>query len=308
MRVVFMGTPDFALPALKRILDEGHEVLCVYSQPPRRSGRGKNMRPSSVHQYALSRNIEVRCPQNFRDPLEVTALRAFEADLAVVVAYGLLLSEEVLAAPKWGCINIHASLLPRWRGAAPIHRAIMAGDVETGVSIMKMDRGLDTGPVLSRRVCPIAPNETTATLHQKLSEMGGAAIAEVLADFPRFEAAAQPQAVSGVTYAHKIEKSEAGLKFDQSAEVVDRQIRGLSPFPGAWILLNDERIKLLNAEVISRSEKLGKPGEILDEKLTIACNPGAVRMTEIQRAGKKPLRADAFANGFRNIRGRIINP
>lgn len=291
MRVIFMGTPDFSVPVLEALARE-HEVVAVYSQPPRPAGRGKKDRPTPVHARALELGLEVRTPLNFKDAADREALAALNADVAVVVAYGLILPQAVLDAPAKGCLNIHASLLPRWRGAAPIHRAIMAGDAETGICIMQMDAGLDTGAVLLREATPIGATETTGALHDRLSEMGARLIVQALASLDGLEPAPQP--AEGVTYAHKIDKAEARIDWARSAGDLIRQINGLSPFPGAWCMAGQERIKLLRAEP---AEGSGKPGAPL-EGFVIACGSGALRVLEAQREGKRPMPADEVLKGL----------
>ena len=284
MRLIFMGTPYFSIPALHRLIKESHEIAAVYTQPPRPTGRGKKNRPSPVHAFALSAGLDVRYPQSFVTDEVQQAFEALKADVAVVVAYGLLLPQAVLDVPQYGCLNIHASLLPRWRGAAPIHRAIMAGDKQTGVSIMKMQAGLDTGPVLLERALQIALNDTTGTLHDALSRLGADLISEALTHINVLSATAQPDA--GVCYAAKIDKAEARIDWSEPSEVIDRKIRGLSPFPGAWSELNGERIKFI-CSIVSRHEaSLGAAGEIVGEGLEIACGHGSIKITQIQRAGR----------------------
>lgn len=292
MRVVFMGTPEFSVPVLDALVAAGHDVVCVYSQPPRPAGRGKKDRPSPVHTRAEALGIPVRHPLNFKQPDDVADFAALNADIAVVVAYGLILPQSLLDAPKHGCLNIHASLLPRWRGAAPIHRAIMAGDAETGVCIMQMEAGLDTGPVLLRQTTSIGAEETTGQLHDWLSDMGAKLIVEALRRLPELTPEAQPE--DGVTYAAKIDKAEAHIDWSEPAEVVDRKIRGLSPFPGAWCEINGERIKLLGSKF---ADGTGAPGQVLDG-FVIACADGAVEITRLQRAGKKPVEAQDALRGM----------
>ncbi|MCU0902158.1 MAG: methionyl-tRNA formyltransferase [Cypionkella sp.] len=291
MKIVFMGTPDFSVPVLEALAAR-HEVLAVYTQPPRPAGRGKSDRPSPVHQKALALGLPVRHPARLRDPADQADFAALNADIAVVVAYGLILPQAVLDAPRLGCLNIHASLLPRWRGAAPIHRAIMAGDAQTGICIMQMEAGLDTGPVLLCRDTAIGVEETTAELHDRLSQMGAELIVEALDRLPNLTP--QPQPADGITYAAKIDKAEARLDFGAPAEVVDRQIRGLSPFPGAWVQVGAERVKLLRSRVVPGQ---GAPGEIL-RGFTIACGTGAVEVLEAQREGKRPLPAGDMLKGL----------
>ncbi|OUD09474.1 methionyl-tRNA formyltransferase [Marivivens niveibacter] len=283
MRVVFMGTPDFSVPVLDALVEAGHDVVCAYSQPPRPAGRGKKDRPSPVHARAEALGIPVRHPVNFKDAADVAAFAELNADVAVVVAYGLILPQSLLDAPKQGCLNIHASLLPRWRGAAPIHRAIMAGDAETGVCIMQMEAGLDTGPVLMKQTTAIGAEETTGQLHDWLSDMGAKLIVKALTDLPELTPQVQP--TDGVTYAAKIDKEEAAIDWSEPAEVIDRKIRGLSPFPGAWCEINGERVKLLGAKL---AEGNGAAGQILNG-FTVACGTGAVEITRLQRSGKKPV-------------------
>ncbi len=292
MRIVFMGTPDFSVSALNALVEAGHEITAVYSQPPRPAGRGKKERPSPVHTRALELGLEVRHPVNFKAEEDRAAFAALNADIAVVVAYGLILPQEVLDAPKHGCLNIHASLLPRWRGAAPIHRAIMAGDAETGVCIMQMEAGLDTGPVLLRQATSIGAEETTGVLHDWLADMGAKLIVEALAKLP--ELVPEVQSEEGVCYAHKIDKVEARIDWTLSAVEVDRQIRGLSPFPGAWCEVESERVKLLSSKL---SEGQGKAGAVLGG-WTIACGDGAVEITRLQRAGKTPVNAEEALRGM----------
>ncbi len=282
MRIIFMGTPDFSVPVLDALVDAGHDIACVYCQPPRPAGRGKKDRPSPVQARAEALGLEVRHPVSLKGADEQAAFAALGADLAVVVAYGLILPQAVLDAPRLGCLNIHASLLPRWRGAAPIHRAIMAGDAETGVCIMQMEAGLDTGPVLRREATPIGAEETTGGLHDRLSAMGAELIVQVVADLPL---PAVPQPAEGVSYAAKIDKAEARVDWTRPATEVDRLIRGLSPFPGAWCDVAGERVKLLGARV---ADGAGAPGQVL-EGFTIACGTGAVAITMAQRAGKKAM-------------------
>lgn len=290
MRVIFMGTPDFSVPALRAIAAR-HDVVAVYSQPPRAAGRGQKPRPSPVALAAQDLGIPVRTPARLRDPQDQADFAALDADVAVVVAYGLILPQPVLDAPRLGCLNIHASILPRWRGAAPIHRAILAGDAETGVAIMQMEAGLDTGPVLALTRTPIAADDTTASVHDRLSTMGADLICDVL---DRLPLPAVPQAQDGVTYAAKIDKAKARIDWTLPAEQVDRQIRGLSPFPGAWCMIGDERLKLLASTVVPGQ---GDPGTVLPD-FTIVCGSGAVRITLAQRAGKRPMAPADLLRGW----------
>lgn len=290
MRVIFMGTPEFSVPALRGIAAR-HEVVAVYTQPPREAGRGQKPRPSPVHRVAEELGRPVRHPRSLKDAEAQEAFSALGADVAVVVAYGLILPLPVLQAPRLGCLNIHASILPRWRGAAPIHRAIMAGDPETGVAIMQMEAGLDTGPVLAEARTQIGPEDTTADLHDRLAQMGAGLIVDVLARLPL---PAVPQPDDGVTYAAKIDKAEARIDWTQPAPVIDRLIRGLSPFPGAWCEIGGERVKLLRSALTHGS---GAPGQVL-QGFDIACGEGAIRVLEAQRQGKRPMTASEFLRGM----------
>ncbi len=292
MRIVFMGTPDFSVQVLQALHGAGHEIVAVYSQPPRRAGRGKKERPSPVQKCAEGLGLEVLTPQNFKNKTDLDAFAAHRADVAVVVAYGLILPQVMLDMPKHGCLNIHASLLPRWRGAAPIQRAIMAGDAKTGVCIMQMEAGLDTGPVIDCRETNISVEDTAASLHDRLAEIGAGLIVEVLA---ARKFSVKPQLKQGVTYAAKIDKAEAKIDWSQPAETVDRLIRGLSPFPGAWCKMKGERVKILGSAVATGN---GEAGVALDDDFTVACGQGAVRLAKLQRAGKGPMAAADFARGF----------
>jgi len=286
-----MGTPDFAVPALQALADAGHEIAAVYCQPPRPAGRGKKLRPSPVQARAEALGLEVRHPASLKGADEQAAFAALGADLAVVAAYGLILPQPILDAPARGCLNIHASLLPRWRGAAPIHRAIMAGDPETGICIMQMEAGLDTGPVLLREATPIGPEETTAELHDRLAAVGARLVVDALSRLDTLEP--QPQPEEGVTYATKIDKAEAQVNWAAPAPQVARLIRGLSPFPGAWTMHDGTRLKLLGARP---AEGAGRPGEVLDGT-RIACGAGAVELTRLQREGRAAQDAASFLLG-----------
>lgn len=291
MRVVFMGTPDFSVPVLEALHAE-HEIVAVYSQPPRPAGRGKKERPSPVHARALELGLAVRTPVNFKQTETREAFAALGADVAVVVAYGLILPQAILDAPRKGCLNIHASLLPRWRGAAPIHRAIMSGDAATGVCIMQMEAGLDTGPVLLREETTIGASETTGELHDRLSAMGARLIVQALARIDALTPEAQPS--EGVTYAQKIDKAEAHVDWTEAAEEVCRKINGLSPFPGAWTEIDGERIKLLRAEVLDSEGAAGTTAEAF----VVYCGTGAVRVLEAQREGKRPMPTTELLKGL----------
>lgn len=289
MRVVFMGTPAFAVPVLEA-LARYHDVICVYSQPPRPAGRGKQDRPGAVQSRAMAMGLPVRTPVSLRTPDALADFAALNVDVAVVVAYGLILPQAILDAPVKGCLNIHASLLPRWRGAAPIHRAIMAGDTETGICIMQMEAGLDTGPVLMRQSLLIGAADTTADLQARLAGLAAEMILKALVTLPP----AVPQSAGGVTYAKKIEKSETRVDWTRPAVQVDRHIRGLSPFPGAWCEVAGERLKLLRSTTATGQ---GAPGQVI-AGLTIACGTGAVEIMQAQREGKKPMAAEDLLRGW----------
>ncbi len=299
MKIVFMGTPDFSVPALQAIAAQ-HQVIAVYTQPPRPAGRGKTDRPSPVQVAAEATGLPVRSPVTLRDMTAQADFAALGADVAVVVAYGLILPQAVLDAPRLGCLNIHASLLPRWRGAAPIHRAIMAGDAQTGVCIMQMEAGLDTGPVLMRQATPIGVQETTADLHDRLSQMGADLIVKSLSSLPL---PAIPQSTDGVTYASKIDKAEARIDWHRPAVEVDRRIRGLSPFPGAWCEIDGGRVKVLRSRLAMAS---GDPGQVLGG-MVIACGEGAIEILQVQREGKRPMTAEEFLRGTR-LPARLAGP
>lgn len=301
MKLVFMGTPAFSVPVLDALVQAGHEIAAVYCQPPRPAGRGKKDRPTPVHARALELGLDVRHPVSLKGAQEQAEFDALGADIAVVVAYGLILPQAILDAPTRGCLNIHASLLPRWRGAAPIHRAIMAGDAKTGICIMQMDAGLDTGPVLLCEDTDIAPTETTDALHDRLSAMGAQAIVTALGQLDALVAVAQPDA--GVTYAHKIDKSEARIDWTASAVEVDRQIRGLSAFPGAWCEINGQRVKILASRI---AQSAGPAGMVLDDTLTVGCAEGAVQLLRLQKAGKGAQDAEVFLRGFPVAQGTQI--
>ena len=304
MRLTFMGSPAFSVPVLEALVAAGHEIVVVYTQPPRPAGRGKKQRPCPVHARALALTLDVRHPASLKEAEEQAAFSELRADAAVVVAYGLLLPQELLDAPAHGCLNIHASLLPRWRGAAPIHRAIMAGDRETGICIMQMEAGLDTGPVLYQETISIAPDETTAALHERLSDLGARSIVQSLKDLSQLQA--RPQSSVGICYAQKIDKSEAQIDWSLPAEILDRQIRGLSPFPGAWAMLRGERVKFLGSALISCEQPLASAGTVLDDDLGIACGSGALRITRLQRAGKSAQSSAEFLRGTPVIAGEQL--
>ncbi len=291
-----MGTPDFAVPTLTALIEAGYDIAAVYSQPPRAAGRGKQPRPSPVQRVAEARGIDVRTPVHLKDAEAQAAFADLGLDAAVVVAYGLILPPPVLAAPRLGCLNLHASLLPRWRGAAPIQRAIMAGDGETGIAVMQMEAGLDTGPILLEERVSIGPQTTAGDLHDALARLGAPLMVEALAGLADGRLTSRPQAERGVTYADKIDKSEARIDWSRPAAALDCQIRGLSPFPGAWFEHDGARIKVLLAEPVA--DVSGTPGTAMDDRLTVACGDGALRLLELQRAGKAPMAADALLRGF----------
>lgn len=295
LRLAFLGTPDFAVPCLAALAEAGHEIACVYSQPPRPAGRGHKLRPSPVQRLAEERGWPVRTPRSLRDAQEQADFAALDLDAAIVVAYGLILPKAILEAPRLGCINVHASLLPRWRGAAPIQRAILAGDRETGVTIMQMEEGLDTGPMLLSKSVDITERDTGASLHDRLAELGAAALVEALAGLAAGRLQPQPQPETGVTYAEKLRREEAQLDWSRPAEALARQVRAFTPWPGAWFEVGGERTKVLEAEAVSAE---GAPGQVLDDRLTVACGEGALRLTRLQRPGRAPMDADALLRGF----------
>ncbi|MCC4244344.1 methionyl-tRNA formyltransferase [Stappia indica] len=301
MRIVFMGTPEFSVPTLMEIVGQGHDVVACYTQPPRKAGRGMEERKSAVHQAAETLGIPVRCPQSLKSEEERAALAELAPDAAVVVAYGLLLPQAVLDIPVHGCLNLHASLLPRWRGAAPINRAIMAGDPETGVEVMRMEAGLDTGPVYMAEKLAIGQDLTAGELHDRLSVLGADLMVRALAALPRGGLVPTPQAEEGVTYARKLDKAETRIDWTRPAREVHDHVRGLSPFPGAWcemeIAGRSERVKVLRSALDESAS--GEPGTLLSagDELLVACGSGAVRLVQLQRAGKKPMPAAEFQRG-----------
>jgi methionyl-tRNA formyltransferase len=291
MRIVFMGTPAFAVPTLVALHEAGHAIAAAYTQPPRPAGRGKQLQPSQVHLAAGSLGIEVRHPATLRDMEGHADFLSLEPDVAVVAAYGLMLPGPILAGPQLGCLNVHASLLPRWRGAAPIQRAILAGDHVTGVTIMRMERGLDTGPMLATARVPIE-DKTSGELHAELAEIGARLMVDTLAQLDQLKAEPQPE--FGATYAVKIDKAEARIEWSKPAELIEREVRAFAPFPGSWLELGGERIKLLKARVIGVN---GAPGTVLDSELTVACGDAAIRPLAVQRAGKPAMSGAEFLRG-----------
>lgn len=303
LRLAFMGSPAFALPTLQALIEAGHEIACVYSQPPRPAGRGKKERQTPVHAFAAARGVEVRTPKSLRKPEEQALFAALGLDIAIVVAYGLILPKPILDAPKYGALNLHGSLLPRWRGAAPIQRALMAGDRRTGVQVMRMEEGLDTGPILATAESPIGLDDTTQTLHDRLAQLGAELMRATLVQVERGEAREVPQSVEGVTYAHKITPAETKIDWTRPAREIDCMIRGLSPAPGAWFELDGVRVRALLSRL---GQGAGAPGEALDDNLLIACGEGAVRLLTVQREGRGPLAAGAFLRGQAVPAGAVL--
>lgn len=300
LKVIFMGTPEFSIPSLSEIIQKGHEVKAVYTQPPRPAGRGGKTRKTPVHDFAEKAGIEVLTPKSLRKPEAIETFRSFEADIAIVIAYGLLLPPAILEACPYGCLNVHGSLLPRWRGAAPIQRAIMAGDTETGVMIMQMDEGLDTGDILLSDHIPIPDDMTAADLHDQMMHRGADLLGRALDALERGSLIATPQPDEGVTYAKKIEKAESRINWDRPATEVHNHIRGLSPFPGAWFQAETapgkiERIKVLRS---APAEVISKQLESKEGRLYVRCADAAVELIELQREGKKPVKSKEFLNGL----------
>jgi methionyl-tRNA formyltransferase len=298
-----MGTPDFAVPTLADLIAQGHDIAAVYSQPPRPKGRGMTLEPGAVHRFADSAKLPVRTPLSLKSAEEQAAFAALELDAAIVVAYGLLLPKSILDAPKLGCFNLHGSLLPRWRGAAPIQRAVMAGDAETGVMVMQMDEGLDTGAVLMAERVTIG-RKTSGELTTELSRLGADLMVRSLGALERGGVTPQPQSEDGVTYAKKISKEEARIDWSRPAREIDAHIRGLAPFPGAWTDANGERLKILYADPVDGN---GKPGLALDDGLTIACGESALKLVKVQRAGKSVMTAAELLKGFGLPRGTQLS-
>jgi len=303
LNIVFMGTPDFAVPSLAEIISSGHNVLRVYTQPPRRSGRGKHVTKSPVHQFAELMGLPVATPESFRRSKVIDELEELNADVACVVAYGQILPQRALDAPSYGCLNLHGSLLPRWRGAAPVQRAIMAGDAQTGVQIMQMAKGLDTGDILLSETTDILPTDTAETLSRRLSQLGAQMWPRALGAVEREALTPTPQS-GEPTYAHKIDKSEARLDWSLPARNLEAYIRGLSPFPGAWCEINGRRVKVHLAKVV---EGQGDPGEVLDDRLTLACGESAIRLLSVQPAGKSRMSVDDFLRGTDIPAGTILD-
>jgi methionyl-tRNA formyltransferase len=298
MRIVFMGSPDFAVPSLNALVETGHDVVAVYSQPPRPAGRGKGERKTAVHERAEQLGFEVRTPRTLRNEEEQARFRALDAELGVVAAYGLILPKPILDAPARGCVNVHASLLPRWRGAAPIQRAILAGDDVSGVTIMQMDEGLDTGPILLKRELDLG-SKNAGQVTEEMATLG----ARALVNWLEHPTPPEPQPDEGVTYASKIDKSEARIAWSTSAEQIERQVRAFAPAPAAWFEANGERIKLMAAEV---ADGAGPAGQVIDDRLTIATGAGAIRPIQVQRAGRAPMSAQELLRGFAIPKGTIL--
>ncbi len=311
LRLVFLGPPDFAVPCLGALATAGHEIACVYSQPPRPAGRGRRERPSAVQALSRERGWPVRTPVSLKEPEAQRDFAGLGADAAVVVAYGLILPKPVLEAPRLGCLNLHASLLPRWRGAAPIQRAILAGDRETGVTIMRLDEGLDTGPTLLRAAVPIGPAATAESLHDELAELGARLIVQALDGLAEGTLEATPQAAAGATYAEKLTRAEGRLDWRRPAAELERRVRALNPWPGAFVALPEggARLKVLAAERAATPAAAPDgtpPGTLLDETLTVACGSGALRLLRVQRPGKAALDAAAFLRGARLAPGTLL--
>jgi methionyl-tRNA formyltransferase len=298
MRIVFMGSPEFAVPSLDALVEAGHDVICVFTRPPRPAGRGKAKRRTAVHERAEQLGIEVRTPRTLKTEDEQARFRALDADLAVVAAYGLILPKPILDAPKRGCINVHASLLPRWRGAAPIQRAILAGDERTGITLMQMDEGLDTGPMLLKRELDIS-GKNAGQVTEELAKLGANALTEWL-DHPT---PPEPQPQDGASYAAKVEKSETRIDWSRPATEIERQVRTFAPAPGAWFEANGERIKLLAGEIIDAP---GAPGEVVDDELTIAAGQASIRPALVQRSGRAMMTAGELLRGFAIPKGTIL--
>lgn len=307
MRIAFLGTPDFAVTCLAELVASGHEIVCVYSQPPAPRGRGQDLKPSPVHAFAEGLGLPVRTPVSMKTPEEIEAFKALDLDAAVVVAFGQILVKDVLEAPTHGCFNLHASLLPRWRGAAPIQRAIMAGDPVTGVQVMRMSEGLDEGPILMSEQVAIADDDTAASLHDKLAAVGARLLPVALGAIEREVVQETPQSEDGVTYAKKIKSAEARIDWSRPAAEVDRHIRGLSPLPGAWFEAPSEKGPVRVKALLSRVEAAsGSPGTALDETLLIACGEGSIRLLKAQREGKGVQDAQTFTRGFPVPSGTVL--
>ncbi len=306
LRLAFLGTPDFAVSSLDALLSAGHEMACVYCQPPRPSGRGHKMQPSPVQTFAERHGLPVRSPKSLKPAEAQAEFRALDLDVAVVAAYGLILPQVILDAPRHGCLNVHASLLPRWRGAAPIQRAIQAGDTETGITIMQMDAGLDTGAMLHREAVPIDGRTTAAALHTHLAALGGRLIVTALEDLAAGRLEPMPQPADKVTYAAKLERDEGRLDWQADAAVLDRQVRAFTPWPGAWFEAGDGRIKVLEASPQPSAGSPAPPGAILAPDFTVACGHGSLRLIRVQRAGRAAVDGTAFLRGSALQPGQVL--
>jgi methionyl-tRNA formyltransferase len=304
LRIIFMGTPNFSVPTLQKLIDSQHQVVAVYSQPPRPSGRGHHLQKSAIHQLAEAHSIPIFTPTSFKDPEQVALFSSHQADVGVVIAYGLILPQNILDIPRLGCLNVHASLLPRWRGAAPIQRAIEAGDPQTGITIMKMDAGLDTGHMLLKKSVPITPQTTSSDLHDTLANMGASLLLETINGYDSGTIAPTPQPSEGVTYAKKLTREEGQIDWRDPAQTWIRKIQAFTPWPGVWFEYQSVRLKVLAAELIADLQ--GEPGTILDDELTVACSSGALRLKILQRPGGEPLDAQSFLRGHPLPKGTIL--
>jgi methionyl-tRNA formyltransferase len=304
LRLIFMGTPAFSVPTLQTLVDSRHQVVAVYSQPPRPSGRGHHVQKSAIHQLAEKHGIPIFTPASLKSAEEQDLFASHHADAAIVIAYGLILPQSILDAPPLGCINVHASLLPRWRGAAPIHRAIEAGDCETGITIMKMDAGLDTGPMLLKKSVPLTPQTTATGLHDELAELGSVLLLKALEDYAAGTLHPIPQPAQGVTYAAKLRREEGQIDWNLPAATWVRKIQAFTPWPGVWFDHEGLKLKVLTAEVIS--DMKGVPGMVLDDQLTVACGESALRLTTLQRPGGAPLDVQAFLRGYPLSTGTVL--
>jgi methionyl-tRNA formyltransferase len=294
-RLIFMGTPEFAVAALKALVTAGNDIVCVYSQPPKPAGRGHEVKKTPIHLAAEAAGIPVRTPKSLKSVEEQQAFRELNADIAVVAAYGLILPKAILDAPKFGCINIHGSILPRWRGAAPIHRALLAGDKESGITIMQMDEGLDTGAMLMVKSLPIQANTTAQILHDALRDMGAEMIVQAVKDLPEGKLKAVTQPAEGATYAHRLSREEGKVDWKEEADALERKVRALNPWPGVFFESKGGRIKILEARV---EKKSGAPGTVLDDQFTVACGKDALVLNRVQREGRSPMEGSAFLRGF----------